>query len=319
MKKVYIIIFSIMVLGLISGCSSKDKDTFTIGISQFGEHASLDNCREGFIEGLLEEGFVEGENLTIIYENAQFDTGIGNQIAKNFVAKNVDMIAAIATPVAQGAFNAAKDKDTPVVFIAVNDPKAAMLTEGNVTGTSDMLPVEEQLYLIRSMMKDAKKIGILYTTSEINSISTIEKYKELAGDYGFEIVDIGISVGADIPLAMDRILTQVDCITNLTDNTVVGALPLILDRANAKGIPVFGSEIEQVKLGCVASEGIEYIGLGRQTGKMAAKILKGEKKASEIPYEIVEESSLYINSDVMETFGFTLPEDLIDRAIDVTK
>lgn len=304
----------------ISGCADEAKigtQQYTIGIAQFGEHGSLDNCREGFIQGLAEEGFIEGENLTIINENAQFDTGISNQIAGNLVGKGVDMIAAIATPMAQSAFNAASNKDIPVVFTAVTDPVAAMLTEGNITGTSDKLPVEAQLRLIRAMLPEAKKIGILYTTSEVNSESTIAEYKALAGEYGFEIIDSGISAAADIPLATDRLLTQVDCITNLTDNTVVGSLPVILNKANEKGIPVFGSEIEQVKLGCVASEGLEYVELGKQTGRMAAAILKGEKTASEMPYEIIEESSLYINSDAMNLLGIGLPEELKERAADV--
>ena len=315
-----------IIASIFTGCSGGPKDSskesfkgekYTIGIGQFGEHGSLDNCREGFIAGLAEEGLIEGENLTIINENAQFDTGISNQIAGNFVGKGVDLIAAIATPMAQSAFNAAQDKNIPVVFTAVTDPGAAMLTEGNITGTSDKLPVEAQLKLIRAMLPDAKKIGIIYTTSEVNSESTIAEYKVLADGYGFEIIDTGISAAADIPLAVDRLLTQVDSITNLTDNTVVGSLPVILNKANEKGIPVFGSEIEQVKLGCIASEGLEYIELGKQTGKIAAKILKGEKTAGEIPYEIIEESSLYINSDAMELLGITLPEELKDRAQNV--
>jgi len=324
MKKMLVLVLIAMV-GLFSGCSKEIEvsndapktEQYTIGIAQFGEHGSLDNCREGFIAGLAEEGFVEGQNLTIINENAQFDTGISNQIAQNFVAKKVDMIAAIATPMAQSSFNAAKDKDIPVIFTAVTDPVAAMLTEGNVTGTSDKLPVEAQLKLIREMLPTAKNIGILYTTSEVNSISTIAEYKSLAGDYGFEIVDMGISTAADIPLAMDRILTEVDAITNLTDNTVVGSLPVVLSKASAKNIPVFGSEIEQVKLGAVASEGIEYIELGKQTGRMAAAILKGEKTADETQFETIDASSLYINSKVMEDLGLTLPQELLDRATDV--
>ena len=221
--------------------------------------------------------------------------------------------------VAQSSFNAAKAKDIPVVFTAVTDPVAAMLTEGNVTGTSDKLPVEAQLKLIRAMLPQAKNIGILYTTSEVNSLSTIEEYKTLAGNYGFEIVDMGVSATADVPLAVDRILPQIDAMTNLTDNTVVGSLPVILEKANAKAIPIFGSEIEQVKLGCIASEGIEYVELGKQTGRMAAQILRGEKEADDIPYEIIEQSSLYINTSVMEEFGLTLAEEYLDRAMDVAK
>lgn len=324
MKRILVLALIAMV-GLFSGCSKEievsnntsKEEQFTIGIAQFGEHGSLDNCREGFIAGLIEEGFIEGQNLTIIYENAQFDTGISNQIAQNFVSKKVDMIAAIATPMAQSSFNAAKDTDIPVIFTAVTDPVAAMLTEGNVSGTSDKLPVEAQLKLIREMLPAAKNIGILYTTSEVNSISTIEEYKSLAGDYGFEIVDMGISTAADIPLAMDRILKDVDAITNLTDNTVVGSLPVVLSKASAKNIPVFGSEIEQVKLGCVASEGLDYLALGKQTGRMAAAILKGEKTADETQFEIIEDSSLYINSKAMEDLELTLPQELLDRATDV--
>ena len=326
MKKIFGLIL-LLAVGLFTGCTKDieaakglaEKKQYTIGITQFGEHASLDNCREGLIGGLEEEGFVEGENLTIIYENAQFDTGTSNQIAQNFVSKKVDMIAAIATPVAQSAFNAAKDTDIPVIFTAITDPRAAMLTEGNVTGTSDKLPVEAQLKLIRAMLPKAKKIGILYTTSEVNSLSTLEEYKSLAEHYNFEIIDMGISAAADIPLAMDRILPQVDAMTNLIDNTVVGSLPVVVSKANEKNIPVFGSEIEQVKLNCVASEGIEYVELGKQTGRMAAQILRGEKTADEIPYEVVEGSSLYINSNVMDNLGLSLPLEYMDRAIDVVE
>lgn len=322
MKKTIGILMGLTILaGILTGCDSTEKtnkENVTIGIGQFGEHGSLDNCREGFIAGLAEEGFVEGENLTIINENAQFDTGIANQIAGGFVGKGVDLIAGIATPMAQSAFNAAKGKDIPVVFTAVTDPDAAMLTSGDITGTSDKLPVEAQLTLIRSMLPEAKKIGILFTTSEVNSESTIAEYKEMAEDFGFEIIDMGVSVSADIPLAADKLLSQVDCITNLTDNTVVGSLPLILNKATAKNIPVFGSEIEQVKLGCIAAEGLEYVELGKQTGKIAAKILKGEKTADEIPYEIIEESILYTNTKVMESFGLSLPEDFVARAVEIS-
>ncbi len=320
-KTIALTLALLLTTGLFTACSenqetsNSDDKQYTIGIAQFGEHASLDNCREGFLQGLAEEGFVEGENLTVEYENAQFDTAITNQIAQNFVSKDMDLIAAIATPIAQSTFNAAKKTDIPVVFTAVTDPEAAMLTEGNITGTSDKLPVEAQLKLIRAMMPEAKNIGILYTTSEVNSESTIAEYKEKASDYGFEIIEAGISVAADIPLAVDKLLPQVDCLTNLTDNTVVGSLPVILEKANAKNIPVFGSEIEQVKLGSVASEGIEYVSLGKQTGKMAAAILKGEKTAGDTPFETIEESSLYINSEVMEKLGLTLPEDMKERAI----
>ncbi len=180
-----------------SGQDSSGEKTYTIGISQFAEHGSLDNCREGFIEGLKEEGIEEGKNLTIEVKNAAADQGTAKQISDTFVSDKVDLICAIATPSAQAAYNSAIDTDIPVVYTAVTDPIAAELADengtpvGNVTGTSDELPIKAQLEMIREMLPDAKKIGIMYTTSEVNSVSALETYKELAGDYGFTIVDKG--------------------------------------------------------------------------------------------------------------------------------
>lgn len=302
-----------------SGTDNSGK-AYKIAITQYAEHGSLDNCRQGFIEGLAEEGIVEGENLTIDFQNAQADSGAASQIASQFVAGNPDLICAIATPSALSCYNAALETDIPVVYTAVTDPVAAEVANadkmpvGNITGTSDKLPVDAQLEMIRNMLPEAKVIGILYTTSEVNSISTIEEYKEKAGDYGFEIVDVGISTTADIPLAADNILSKVDCLNNLTDNTVVQGLPTILAKAGEKHIPVFGSEIEQVKIGCLAAAGIDYIELGKKTGQMAAKILKGEAAASEMPYETFEDYSIYFNQAVADTLGITIDSAVISDA-----
>ena len=311
MKKLICVVAALVLLLSLSLTAAAESEQYTIGIAQFAEHGSLDNCREGFLMGLAEAGIVEGENLTIDY-----------QIAQQFVSNNVDLMCAIATPVAQACYNAA-DGNIPTIYTAVTDPVAAMLAGedgspvGNATGTSDKLPVENQLKAIRAIMPEAKKIGILYTTSEVNSESAIAEYQALAPEYGFEIVTSGISTTADIPMALDSLLSQVDVMTNLTDNTVVSALSLVLDKANAANIPVFGSEIEQVKLGCVASEGLDYIALGKRTGAMAAKVLKGEATCQDLPYEVISESSLYVNYEAMEALGLTLPEDMAARAIDV--
>ena len=296
---------------------------YTIGIGQFAVHGSLDNCREGFLQGLAEAGIVEGENLTVLYENANTDGGMGTQIISNFMSKDVDLICAIATPMAQTAYGATKRADVPVIYTAVTDPVLAMLaTEdrmpvGNITGTSDKLPVEEQLQMIREILPDAKTIGILYSTSEVNSQATLEEYKAAAPEFGFEIVETGVSGAADIPLATDNLLEKVDCLNNLTDNTVVISLPMILDKANKKGIPVFGSEVEQVKIGCLASMGLDYIELGKQTGHMAAQVLTGQAQASELPFEIIEQASFYGNTAVAENLGITLPEELTSSAAEM--
>ena len=321
MKKVIsMCMVMVLVLGLMTACGKKEDGKITIGIGQFAEHPSLDNCREGFLEGLKEAGYVEGESLEVLFENAQVDGGVATQIADNFVAKKVDLICAIATPMAQSSFAAAKGTDIPVIFTAVTDPVAAELAKadktpnGNTTGTSDKLPVQSQLEMIRAILPDAKTIGIMYSTSEVNSISAIDEYKAAAADYGFEIVESGIATSADIPLAADNLLEKVDCINNLTDNTVVSSLPIILEKAASKNIPVFGSEVEQVKIGCLATVGLDYFDLGKQTGAMAALVLKGEKKASEINFEIIEEASFYGNTAVAANLGITLPEDLVSSA-----
>ncbi len=319
-KSISLVIVLVLALSLFAGCSKKEDGKVTIGIAQFAEHGSLDNCRKGFLAGLAEEGFVENENLTVLYENAQANGGTANQISTNFIAKKADLIAAIATPMAQSAYGAAKKANIPVIFTAVTDPVLAELAKedgtpvGEITGTSDKLPVEQQLEMIRTILPEAKKIGILYSTSEVNSISAIKEYKEKAADYGFEIIESGVTAPADIPLATDNLLGKVDCLTNLTDNTVVSSLPTILNKAGKKGIPVFGSEIEQVKIGCLAAMGLNYYELGVKTGKMAAKVLKGESKASDMNFEVFKEASFYGNTSVAENLGITLPENLVSSA-----
>ncbi|MBR5228568.1 MAG: ABC transporter substrate-binding protein [Firmicutes bacterium] len=317
----------VLVMTAFTGCgggssTTTSGDGYTVGISQFAEHGSLDNCREGFIAGLAEEGIVEGENLTIQYDNAQADTGTASIIAEGFVSKKVDLICSIATISAQSAFNAASSSNIPVVYTAVSDPVAAGLAKedgtgtGNITGSSDILPVKAQLEMIRSMMPEAKKIGILYTTSETNSISTIATYKELAGQYGFEIVDTGINTIADVDMAAADLVNKVDCLCNLTDNTVVQALQTVIAKATEAGIPVFGSEIEQVKVGCVASMGIDYFELGKATGIMAAKILKGEATAADTPFITAEAAELYVNTAAAEKINMTLDATYIADAVE---
>lgn len=317
MKRIIsILIIIAFALAFTAGCSKSEIPV--IGISQYGEHASLDNCREGFIQGLLDYGLVEKEDFQIDYQNAGFDDGITTQIAQRFSANNVAMMCAIATPSATACFAAAEDKDIPVIFTAITDPVEAKLDQGNITGTSDRLPVDAQLELIRKLQPTAKTIGIIYTTSEPNSVSAIAEYEEKAADYGFSIESVGVTQQSEITLAVDNLIRRdVDCFSNLTDNNVVGVLSAILEKTDQAGIPVYGSEIEQVRIGCVASAGIDYYLLGQRTGVMAAKILKGESTAEEMPYESITDFNYYVNTQAMADMGFAVPEDLADQAIEV--
>ena len=297
--------------------SEEKKSVPVIGISQYGEHPSLDNCRTGFIEGLKEAGLAEGTDFEIDYQNAGFDDNIATQIAQNFSAKNVALMCGIATNSATACFAAAEDKNIPVIFNAITDPVKAKLDSGNVTGVSDKLPVEAQLDLIRKLQPEAKTIGIVYTTSEPNSVSAIEEYKEKAGNYGFKIDDIGVTAQSEVTQAIDTLISRdVDAISNLTDNNVVGVLASVLDKTNEAGIPVYGSEVEQVKGGCVASAGIDYVELGKQAGKMAAKVLRGEAKCTDMPFETVTEYGIYVNSSALSEMNITLPDDIASKAVE---
>ena len=244
---------------------------------------------------------------------------VTNQIAQTYASSGMSLVCGIATPAAQAAYAACLDKNIPVVFNAVSDPVAAKLAKSKteavdgISGISDELPVEAQLKLIRAVLPEAKKIGILYTTGEANSVSTIKTYKELAGKYGFEIVDKGIGKQAEVAQAADVLVGEVDCISNMTDNTVVSALAAVLEKANAKKIPVFGSEEEQVKNGCIASAGLDYVELGKMAGRMAAKVLKGED-IKNLPYQTVENPVITVNEKVAQDLGITIPEDVLKGA-----
>ncbi len=323
-KTIAKIILAVMGIAMLSSCGAKNEVTnlgdkvYKIGITQYADHPSLDNCRNGFIEGLKNKGYEEGTNLEIEYQAAQGNDAMNTQIAQTFANSGMDLVCGIATPSAQALYVACYEKNIPVIFNAVSDPVSAGLAKAEsepmsgITGISDLLPVEEQLKLIRKVMPDAKKIGIIYTTSEQNSISTINIYKVLAPKYGFEIIDRGIAKQAEVTQAADILLNEVDCLSNLTDNTVVSALSVVLEKAKEKKIPVFGSEEEQVKNGCIASAGLDYYALGIQAGEMAARVLGGED-ISTIPFETIKESRITVNTSVTNELGINIPEDLADE------
>ena len=279
---------AVMAMSLMVGCGSKKDDsaskTYNLGIIQFAEHGSLDNCRKGFLKGLESEGIKEGKNLKITYKNSQ------------------------------------KDTDTPVIYTAVTSPKEAGFVDkdgknvGNITGTSDLVLADKQLKLIRQMMPKAKNVGIFYSTNEANSKAGIEAYEKVADKYGFKIITQGITASADMPMAADSLLKKVDCITNLTDNLVVSNMQTYIQKANKLNIPVFGSEVEQVKLGCVACVGIDFVKLGEQTGKMAAKVLKGEEKAKDMKFETFNNGDVIINTAAAKKINMTISKDVKKQA-----
>lgn len=310
MKKLFKTLF--MSAALLAGslsftaCNSNKK---TIGIIQFGTHESLNDCYNGMIKGLEDELKEEFNNYVIDRQNSNFDPAVSAAQASSFVSKRTSIIGAIATPSAMAAASAAKGS-IPVVYCAVSDPKSAGLTEmKNVTGSSDLLDFDSQLALIKSFIPDVDKIGVMYTLGEANSLSQIETLDEKAKALNIEIVRQAITNASEIPTATDTLLNKnVDCLTNLTDNTAVGALEIILAKTNAKKIPVFGSEIDQVKNGCLASASLDYVTLGERTGAIMAKILKGEATASNDIAIKIEDSFNCYSAKVATQLGITLPE-----------
>lgn len=298
---------------------SAAADAKKIGVIQYAPHPSLDNCYEGFKKGLADEGFVEGKNLTIDFQNAQGEPATADTQAQTLAAKQYDLIGAIATPAAVSAYAATKADNTPMVFTSVNDPVASKLVQSlekpgtNCTGSSDVLPLESQLKMIRAFLPDAKKIGVLYTTSESNSASVLAQFKKLAPEYGFEVVEQGVTNASEVASGAEALVAKgVDCFNNFTDNNVVNNLTSELQATDKANIPVFGSEEEQVKNGCMASVSIDYVALGEETGKIAGKILKGEAKPEDTPVYVVKDGKPVYNKEVMEKLGIQLPAEYQD-------
>lgn len=298
-----------------NGGANASSDTYKVGIIQYGSHPSLDNCYAGVEEALKSSAIAD--KLEIDLQNGNMDSATCDTIAKNMVAKNYDIIYAIATPAAISAYAAAANTDIPVIFCAVSDPVAAGIVEdmsapgGNCTGTSDILDFSSQVSLIKALQPDVKKIGVLYTTSEANSISQLASLKEVAEAQGIEIVEQGVQNAADVPQAAATLAPKVDCINNFTDNNVVNNLTVLLEQANTAGIPVYGSEVEQVANGCMASISIDYIALGKVTGEMGIRVLNGED-AGTIAVGQISEGTPVVNTEVMERFNIELPEVYAD-------
>ncbi|MFI3250600.1 MAG: ABC transporter substrate-binding protein [Eubacteriales bacterium] len=281
----------------------------TIGIIQFAPHPSLDNCTAGTVEALEAAGYT---NIDI--KIADGTTTQTDMMAKTMVTSGYDVIIPIATPAAMSAYSAAKDAGIPVVFSAVADPLAAGLAvelanpQTGATGTSDALNLEGQLEMIRAFLPDATTIGVLYTTSEPNSITHLEELEAIAPNYGFTIESVGITNESEVASGATALVSKgIDAVTNFTDNNVVNNLPALLNATNNAGIPVFGSEEEQVRNGCLASETLDYIALGNVTGELAVQVLQGADVLT-LSVEVIADSTPVFSQTVADALSITIPE-----------
>ena len=282
------------------------QETRKIGIVQPLDHSSLNTIRECTIEGLKEAGYVEGENIEICYENALGDTSTLNSICDKFIADDVDVIVAIATPAAQAA--AAATSDIPVVFAAVADPVGAKLVEDldaptdHVTGTSHMIPVDKVFEFCKELTPDVKTLGFLYTSSEVSSQSTIEKAKEAAPKCGYDYIENTITSVSELQQAAEILADQVDAIYVPNDNTIASAMTVLGEVGKEKGIPVYVGADSMVQDGGYANVGVSFEELGVETGKMVGEILEG-KQPNEIPVKRFDDFEKIINKTTAEKIG----------------
>ena len=297
------------------GNAGGEGETYQIGISQIVSHPSLDASREGFKKALEDSGL----NVEFEEQNAQGDQATLTSIANGF--QNKDLVLAIATPTAQATAQAITNK--PVLFTAVTDPVDAKLVTSmdapgaNVTGTTDMNPVKEQLALIKEIKPDAKTVGIVYSSAEANSAVQVRLAEEAAPELGLTIEKRAVTNTSEVAQAAGSL--NVDAIYVPTDNTVVSALESVIAVAQEKHLPVVAGEADSVAKGAMATYGIDYEKLGEQTGEMAVKILKDGADPASMPVEAQTEFELVVNEEAAAKAGVTLPQSLLDKAAESNK
>jgi putative tryptophan/tyrosine transport system substrate-binding protein len=296
------------------------EDILKVGIIQIVEHPALDSASEGFRDVLEENGYIEGENIIYDYQNAQGDMSIANTIANKFAWEKPDLILAIATPTAQAVANTIKD--IPILITAVTDPVAAELIETmekpntNVTGTTDMTPVAKQIELLLKLKPEAKNIGILYNAGEVNSVVQVEIAKEVCLELGLNLVEATADNSSSVYQAAQSLSNRVDAIYVPTDNTVVSAIESVVKIAEDYDLPLIVGEEDSVKRGGLATEGLSYYQLGRQTGEMALRIINGESPEN-MPIESQKQTRLVINEDAAKKMGVVIPEELKEIADEI--
>lgn len=294
-----------------SAAPAADRE-YKIGISQYVSHTSLDAARDGFKEALADAGL----KVTYDEKNAQTDAATNTTIATTFASADLDLVLAIATPSAQAAAQAIAD--TPVLFTAVTDPVAAKLVASadapgaNVTGTSDMNPVAEQIALVKKLKPEAKTLGIIYSSGEVNSEVQVAAAKEAAAVEGLEVVEKTVTNTGEVQQAANSL--EVDAIYVPTDNNVVAGLESVIQVAETKQIPLVVGEGDSVKKGGIITYGIDYEKLGYQTGEMAVKILTEGADVSTMPVETQKDLAVYVNKAAAERMGVTIPEDVLAGA-----
>lgn len=313
-----------LAMGLMAGCGGEKKEAkkdakVSVGIVQLVEHAALDAANKGFVDGMASKGYKEGQNVTYDRQNAQADQSNLQNIAQRFVNNKVNLICAIATPAAQTVANVTPD--IPIVGTAITDYKAAKLVKDNakpgtnVTGTTDMNPIEAQLDLLLQLVPGAKTIGTIYCSSEVNSQLQVDILKAAAKAKGVEVKEATVSTVNDIQQAARSLVGKVQGIYVPTDNVLASAMPTLAIVTEEAKLPVVAGEGGMVKAGGVATLAIDYYKLGVQTGEMAADILSGKSKPQDMPIQAQKDFSIVVNEANAKKIGLTIPEEILKKAV----
>lgn len=297
-----------------------DEGSVKVGILQYVEHAALDSATEGFKQALAENGYAD---VTIDYKNASGDNATLQLMAEQFAAGEYDVLLGVATPAVQALLTAVSDK--PILGTAVTDYVSAGLVASNeapganLTGTSDMNPVDKQIDLLMQLVPDAKTIGVLYTSSEVNSEIQAKMAEEEAARYNLAVVTKTISAVGEVQQAVESLVGQVDALYIPTDNICASAMAVIASVANPAKLPVIVGEENMCKEGGLATIGLNYSKLGYQTGMMAVRILKDGANPAEMPIEGLSDADVYLNQVTADEVGITFPQELIDAAVNIVK
>ncbi|WLR92285.1 ABC transporter substrate-binding protein [Shinella zoogloeoides] len=289
----------------------------TVAVTAIVEHPALDAARDGVKEALAAAGYKEGENLKFLYESAQGNPATAAQIARQFAGEGPDVIVPISTPSAQAVVSATKD--IPIVFTAVSDPLGAQLVTdmdkpgGNVTGLSDLSPVAEHLALIKEILPEAKTIGYLYNSGEANSVSLLAVLKAEAEKAGLTVVESAATKSAEVQGAARALVGRADAIYIPTDNTIISALEGAVAVAEEAKLPLFTADTDSVSRGAIAALGFNYKDVGKQTGEIVVRILKGENPG-DIAVKVAAGTDLVVNKGAAAKMGVTLPEAVVGRA-----
>ena len=327
LPKVLALLLAVSMVFVLASCKPAEDGATTapedaklkIGIVQYVEHPALDAAREGFVEALAENGYVDGENITIDVQNAQADQSNLKSIAQRFVNDKVDLILAIATPAAQAM--ASETTEIPILGTAITDYEVAKLVDsneapgGNVSGTTDMNPVKEQIDLLKKLVPDVENVGLLYTSSEDNSVMQAGMVKDACEKLGLTVKEATVTSSNDVQQVTQSLVGKVDAIYIPTDNVCASAMPVISQITTEAKIPVICGEANMVLGGGLATLGINYSKLGYQTGEMAVKVLKGEAETASMPIESQTDYDFTINGDVAKDIGMTVPDDLADAVV----